>query len=226
MNFLIWNTRGAAKREFGGALKSLVRKNNVDIIVLLEPRTQSGVCNKLLKKLGYDSSAVEEAVGFAGGIWIMRHSKRVEIVVISKTAQLIHCNVKMPSGGDFNEIAFTHENKGGVMADSSRCAKFASVLDECKVTDMGCDGSPFTWQGPKWANLDRIFKRLDRVVANLDWRIMCDEARVSSLPGLLSDHNPLLIKLFEDDKDSRMRPFQFFAVWQEHHLFNDFLKAK
>ncbi|XP_061343584.1 uncharacterized protein LOC133289618 [Gastrolobium bilobum] len=196
---------GAAKREFGGALKSMVRNNNVDIIVLLEPRTQSGVCNKLLKILGFDSSAMEEAVGFAGGIWVMWHSKKVEVVVLSKTSQLIHCNVKIPSRGDFNEIAFTHEKKRGVRADPSKCAKFASVLEDCKVVDMGCDDSLFTWKGPKWANLDKKFKRLDRVVSNLGWRVIFEEARVSTLPRLLSDHNPLLIKLFEDARDSSSR---------------------
>ncbi|XP_061351224.1 uncharacterized protein LOC133296287 [Gastrolobium bilobum] len=264
MNFIIWNTRGAAKRELGGALKTMIRKYSVDVVVLLEPRTSSEVCRKLMKKLGFDSLIVEEAQGFSGGIWIMWHSKKIEVVVVSPSSQSIHCKIKIPIGkifdfttvyasptqnlreklwdelrnlsdtimgpwilgGDFNEIAYSHEKKGGVAVDPSKCAKFASILNECQVADLECDGSPFTWQGPKWGNTGRIYKRIDRVVANIEWRFLFDDARVSSLPRLFSDHNPLLSKLLEDHRNNGKKPFCFFAAWQEHHLFKDFLQTK
>ncbi|XP_061360020.1 uncharacterized protein LOC133304064 [Gastrolobium bilobum] len=60
-------------------------------------------------------------------------------------------------GGDFNKIARMYEKKGGNPPDSSKCELFSSVLDDCNVVDLGCSGSPFTWQGPKWGHLDRIF---------------------------------------------------------------------
>ncbi|XP_061341450.1 uncharacterized protein LOC133287787 [Gastrolobium bilobum] len=172
---------GAARREFGNALKTLVKKNMVDVAVVLEPRTQSGICKNIMKKVGFDSFVVEEAQGFAGGIWIMWHSEK--------------------------------------------CARFASVLEDCKVADMGCDGPFFTWQGPKWTNLKRVYKRLDRAVANVEWRMLFDGARVSSLPRLLSDHNPILIKLFEDQSSDKKKPFRFFAAWQEHQNFVEFLNS-
>ncbi|XP_061351746.1 uncharacterized protein LOC133296707 [Gastrolobium bilobum] len=165
----------------------MVKKYFVDVVVLLEPRTSSEVCRKLMKKLGFDSLIVEEAQGFAGGIWIMWQSKKAEVVAVSQSSQFIHCRIKIPSGqffefnavyasltqnlreklwddlhnlsdtitgpwilgGDFNEIVYSHEKKGGVAVDPSKCAKFASILNECQVADLGCDGSPFTWQGPK-----------------------------------------------------------------------------
>ncbi|XP_061365289.1 uncharacterized protein LOC133308655 [Gastrolobium bilobum] len=207
---------------------------------------------------------VEEAQGFAGGIWIMWHSYKLTITGISQTSQFIHCEVNLlngksfvftavyanPSqnirnilwenlrslsesisgpwilGRDFNEISYIHEKKGGVVADPVKCAQFAFVLEDCHVADLGCDGSVFTWQGPKWANMSRIYKRLDRIVANVDWRMIFDDARVSSLPRILSDHNPILIKLFEDSRDKVKRHFRFFAAWQEHRNFNEFLTSK
>ncbi|XP_061353223.1 uncharacterized protein LOC133297998 [Gastrolobium bilobum] len=264
MNILVWNVRGAAKRELGGALKSMVSKNHVEILILLEPRTHSGVCKKLERKLGFDSYLMEEAVGFSGGIWILWNRRKVDVVLLAQAFPFIHCKVSFPNvhsfiftaiyanplqsthellwndlksisesisdpwilGGDFNEIAFIHEKKGGVAPDPNKCAKFASILNDCQVADLGCDGSFYTWQGPKWGSMGRIFKRLDRVVANMSWRTKFDEARVVSLPRLLSDHNPLLIKLFMEVNDKGKRPFRFFAAWQEHHNFSDFLKSK
>ncbi|XP_061368327.1 uncharacterized protein LOC133311321 [Gastrolobium bilobum] len=240
---------GAAKKEFGGTLRSLVHKHKVEVVVLLEPRTHSGL--------------VEEAIGFSGGIWILWHSAKVTISPLLQSSQFIHCQVKFPGthqfiftaiyanlaqairdklwdelkclsasisdpwllGGDFNEIAFTNEKKGGVLPNQSKCGKFASVLRDCQVDDMGCDGSAFTWQGPKWGGMHKIYKRLDRVVAIVSWRMSFDEARVSALPRLLSDHNPLLIKLFEDKEGHVNKPFWFFVAWQEHYKFNEFLTA-
>ncbi|XP_061362797.1 uncharacterized protein LOC133306487 [Gastrolobium bilobum] len=264
MNVLIWNTRGAAKKDFRSTLKSMVRKNSADIVVLLETKTQSEVCKKLMKKLGFDSLLVQEAQGFAGGIWLMWHSSKVDIALLSKSVQFIHCRVSLPTGnsfdftaiyaspsqnvrnniwedlrklsetmnrpwllgGDFNEIAYTNEKIGGVPADPTKCANFSSVLEDCQVIDLGYDGPLFTWQGPKWTILRRIFKRLDRVVVNLEWRMMFDDARVSSLPRILSDHNPLLIKLFENLDEKGKKPFRFFVAWQEHQAFNSFIRAK
>ncbi|XP_061340239.1 uncharacterized protein LOC133286803 [Gastrolobium bilobum] len=215
---------GAARREFGDALKTLVKKNMVDVAVVLEPRTQSGICKNIMQKVGFESFVVEEAQGFAA-IYVspsqnIRNNLWEDLRALSNSI-----SGPWVLGGDFNEISYSHEKKGGTIADPVKCARFASVLEDCKVADMGCDGPFFTWQGPKWTNLKRVYKRLDRVVANVEWRMLFDGARVSSLPRLLSDHNPILIKLFEDQSSDKKKPFRFFAAWQEHQNFVQFLNS-
>ncbi|XP_061348098.1 uncharacterized protein LOC133293538 [Gastrolobium bilobum] len=186
MNVLMWNTRGAAKKDFGSTLKSMVRKKSVDIVVLLETRTQSESLSSYRNSFHFTAIYASPSQNVRNNLW-------EDLRKLSETMNRLWL-----LGGDFNEIAYTHEKIGGVPANLTKCANFSSVLEDYQVTDLGCDGPLFTWKGPKWTNLRRIFKRLDRVVANLEWRMMFDDARVSSLPRILSDHNPLLIKLFEN----------------------------
>ncbi|XP_061361683.1 uncharacterized protein LOC133305470 [Gastrolobium bilobum] len=71
--------------------------------------------------------------------------------------------------------------------------------------------------------LDRVFKRLDRVCANAEWRTTFDEASIKALRRLNSDHNPLILALEPQDKSWRERPFKFLVAWQEHVDFPSFL---
>ncbi|XP_061372255.1 uncharacterized protein LOC133314745 [Gastrolobium bilobum] len=115
--------------------------------------------------------------------------------------------------GDFNEIISPIEKKGGALADIGRCSEFASVLDDCQLIDLGSSGPFYTWKGPKFSHLDRVYKRLDREVANTDWRLIFDEAIVKVIPRILSDHNPILISLVKDSAAWEEKPFRFFPSW-------------
>ncbi|XP_061348526.1 uncharacterized protein LOC133293922, partial [Gastrolobium bilobum] len=79
--------------------------------------------------------------------------------------------------GDFNEIAFPSEKRGGAPVDTSRCNKFASLLTDIKMIDLEGIGSKFTWRGPRFLHLDRVFKRLDRACSNAEWRLMFHEGQ-------------------------------------------------
>ncbi|KAL4329990.1 hypothetical protein AHAS_Ahas13G0355300 [Arachis hypogaea] len=54
--------------------------------------------------------------------------------------------------------------------------------------------SRYTWRGPQWEGQDRVFKRLDRTLANHSWRTRFHEAIVEVLAKTNSDHHPLLIR--------------------------------
>jgi hypothetical protein len=57
-----------------------------------------------------------------------------------------------------------------------------------------------------------IKERLDRAVANLEWRSMCPKASVKHLPMIASDHAPLIINSYEDDSTGP-KPFRFEEAW-------------
>ncbi|XP_061340964.1 uncharacterized protein LOC133287385 [Gastrolobium bilobum] len=101
--------------------------------------------------------------------------------------------------GDFNEISSIAEKKGGKPVDVNRCIMFNNVLNACGVIDLGGGGNRFTWKGPKFPHLDRVFKRLDRVIANDAWRTCFEEATVLNLPGIFSDHCPVLVRIDKED---------------------------
>ncbi|XP_061343759.1 uncharacterized protein LOC133289777 [Gastrolobium bilobum] len=127
--------------------------------------------------------------------------------------------------GDFNEIMYAREKKGGIPVNLSRCLNFVGVLDGYNLMDIGCAGSKFTWRGAKCLHLERVFKRLDRVCANASWRTIFGEAKARTLPRLNSDHNPILLSLYPTESNWRERPFRFLAAWQDHVNFIPFLKS-
>ena len=46
---------------------------------------------------------------------------------------------------------------------------FRNVINLCNLRDLGYNGSDFTWCN-KREGVDRIYMRLDRVLATDDWR--------------------------------------------------------
>ncbi|XP_061343677.1 uncharacterized protein LOC133289697 [Gastrolobium bilobum] len=214
MNVLIWNCRGAVKRRLKGMPVSFMKKHKVELVILLETRVNGPRALKTISKLGFSNHIIEEARGFAGGIWALWNQTSFSIDLVDKSLQCIHLRISWQDkdplilsavyaspdivkrrklweeimlfnvqnkepwfiAGDFNEILGSNENRGYAPVDLNRCADFADVLDSCNLMDLGGAGPTFTWKGPKFAHLDRVFKRLDRAVANDSWRIRFDEA--------------------------------------------------
>ncbi|XP_061364399.1 uncharacterized protein LOC133307860 [Gastrolobium bilobum] len=81
-------------------------------------------------------------------------------------------------------------------------------------------------EGPKWNHLDRVFKKLDRVCANILWRLKFDDAAIQVLPRILSDHNPLLLSMKNHMQGWSDRPFRFMASWMDHQGFGSLIEDK
>ncbi|KAI9078848.1 hypothetical protein K1719_039189 [Acacia pycnantha] len=73
--------RGAANADLGRQLRFLISKYHIKLLVLVETKTSGEKCLKLRRKIGFDSSFVEEAQGFSGGIWILWKSDDVKVDV-------------------------------------------------------------------------------------------------------------------------------------------------
>ncbi|XP_061367553.1 uncharacterized protein LOC133310607 [Gastrolobium bilobum] len=164
----------------------MVDNHKVCVVVLMETRTSSVVCSKLLKKINFDKFIVEEAIGFAGGIWVLWDSRKVTVNLLSSKSQFIHMKMELEDSKSFLWTA--------IYANPNEEIRHA-IWEDIRVEEIGGLGSKFTRQGPKWHNLYRVFKKLDRVCANVNWRIAFEEADVRILHRILSDHNPLLLSL-------------------------------
>ncbi|XP_059428618.1 uncharacterized protein LOC132162402 [Corylus avellana] len=96
---------------------------------------------------------------------------------------------------------------------------FQKVLEKCRLSDMGFQGSKFTWTNGR---TDNAFtqERLDRAVANAEWlsHFACSEVKVMARRN--SDHNPLLL-CFDGGGVRRRagRPFHFEANWESYPDF-------
>lgn len=86
-------------------------------------------------------------------------------------------------------------------------------------------GNCFTWKGPLILGYDRIFKKLDRGLCNIEWRQRFQDAGIKVLLRLeCSDHNPLLLFLQEERGSGMERPFRFEAAWMLRDNFVPILK--
>ncbi|KAK4282627.1 hypothetical protein QN277_013982 [Acacia crassicarpa] len=121
--------------------------------------------------------------------------------------------------GDFNDIRCASKKIGGSPPDLSKCQRFQAFFDRCRVEEVISTGAKFTWQGPKWNHLDRVFKTLDRICANVQWRLNFENATTQVLPRILSDHSPLLLSARNQAQGWSDRPFRFMATWLDHPGF-------
>jgi hypothetical protein len=119
--------------------------------------------------------------------------------------------------GDFNEILFTHEKEGGRDRHQSCMDQFREALEFCDLSDLGFEGDIFTWRNHNHCATDYIRERLDRAVANDQWRMHFPGVRVVNGDPRHSDHRPVIITTdFLPAQGKRWEPnghFHFEASW-------------
>ncbi|XP_058784135.1 uncharacterized protein LOC131658903 [Vicia villosa] len=86
--------------------------------------------------------------------------------------------------GDFNDIAYTNEKKGGGHVSTRKCSTFRNNMEACNLSDLRARGSSYTWRGPIYHSGQHIYERLDRDISNEDWRLMFTEAQVKVLTSV------------------------------------------
>ena len=100
-------------------------------------------------------------------------------------------------------------------SDSRRCADFNTWIAQHQLIDLGFIGPRFTWtRGLSSKNSKGA--RLDRALCNAGWKFKFEEATVTHLPKLNSDHNPLLVILDENSGPHAKTNFKFQAAWIPH----------
>ncbi|XP_058766533.1 uncharacterized protein LOC131640142 [Vicia villosa] len=125
-------------------------------------------------------------------------------------------NIHLPwlLAGDFNNIAFASEKKGGAQAYSRKCKVFRNNIEECSLMDLGACGPAYTWCGPIFHRGQRIYERLDRALSNESWRLEFHEAIVKVLSRVeFSDHHPLMISLTGNKHMRSPNRFRFKSAW-------------
>jgi hypothetical protein len=96
--------------------------------------------------------------------------------------------------GDFNDILSSEEKWGGNKPSASRMAEFHACLNSCSLIDLGFSGPKYTWTNSQDVS-SLIMQRLDRALANPEWRFLFPEANVTHLPRTHLDHCSILLTL-------------------------------
>jgi hypothetical protein len=105
------------------------------------------------------------------------------------------------------------EKSGGRVGSNSALNYLSSLMFELGAVDLGYAGAKFTWCNKQWGR-GSIRERLDRGIANMEWRMEFPRANVLHLGAVNSDHCPLLIDTNPIDVRCP-RPFRFEAMWAE-----------
>lgn len=116
--------------------------------------------------------------------------------------------------GDFNEILVNSEKEGGRVRPEGQMVLFREALTNGNLYDLGWKGDRFTWSN---LHADESFtkERLDRAVANPEWREEYKESWVEVLVSSTSNHKLLLVHVQKQKEvvGVKRRSFKYEANW-------------
>ncbi|KAF7152781.1 hypothetical protein RHSIM_Rhsim01G0119200 [Rhododendron simsii] len=113
--------------------------------------------------------------------------------------------------GDFNDILWTDEKKGGRRREVWSLKVFRDFVASLGAVDLGFNGYPFTWSNRRGGD-GQVKERLDRVLVAPGWRLKYDRARVQHLFAVRSNHAVLLLDT-NPPKFTGYRQFLFDSRW-------------
>lgn len=129
--------------------------------------------------------------------------------------------------GDFNETRSMDERHGvGGSEMQRRCLNFSNWMEDNGLIDLGFSGPSHTWfRGDSQSTFKSA--RLDRFMANDEWRICFDEGVVKHLPKACSDHYPIILSTCGFAPVPMIcRPFRFQVAWLTHEKFDAFVQQQ
>ena len=117
--------------------------------------------------------------------------------------------------GDFNAILSSSEKLSKHPPQARLIDDFREALEMNELKDLGYKGYQYTWNNkrPEEANTR---ERLDRAVANGEWREKFPLTTVTHLPSHTSDHAPIILQKkshMDRIKTSGGRSFKFEESW-------------
>ncbi|XP_040956135.1 uncharacterized protein [Gossypium hirsutum] len=120
--------------------------------------------------------------------------------------------------GDFNEILYGFEKKGGLPREERRMEAFRQVLDDCNLVDLGYSGWWFTWERGNFLEIN-VQERLDRGLATEQWSALFPNNLIRHLPHSFSDQCPILLDTAYKNGEAVKRKFKFEAWWVLEETF-------
>lgn len=95
MNILSLNVRGAASSDFKRTFRELVNLHLLDIVILTETRVSGQRADNIITNLGFERYTKVDAMGFAGGIWVLWNPNSVCLEPVASSFQEIHLKCKV-----------------------------------------------------------------------------------------------------------------------------------
>ncbi|KAJ9704109.1 hypothetical protein PVL29_005411 [Vitis rotundifolia] len=243
LKILSWNVRGVNDSSKRKLIKSIVRKQKVDLLCIQETKMQvmsEGVVRSLGSGIFLDWRVLN-AIRSAGGILICWDKRSMEILEWEEGQFSISCKFKNVDDGVvwvFTGVygPFSREERECLweeirairglweepwcLGGDFNTILYHSERNDLRLVDFPLQGGSYTWSGglnnQSWA-------RLDRFLATPSW---CDQySRVSQrrLPRPTSDHFPVLLE--GGGLRRGPSPFRFENMWLKVEGFKDLIRC-
>nr|XP_027088507.1 uncharacterized protein LOC113709854 [Coffea arabica] len=246
---VVWNIRGASRKDSLRYLHKICKANKIRILVLLEPLSDTPQLEVVRRFLGFDRAAV----ALNNKVWVFWNDE-LSLCFREMAEQLLHLGISFPSGcsiqlstvyarcsrvGRRDLWAAMEELAGSVRGPWLLAGDFnvittaeeraggspanARNIEEfnAAIGTCGLAEVPFDGSLFTWTN-GRVWQRLDRALMNRDWAEGYDLSHVSHLSRGRSDHAPLVITANNGRKGKSS--FKFLNVWQRHSGFMEVVR--
>ncbi|KAI9120458.1 hypothetical protein K1719_007491 [Acacia pycnantha] len=214
-------SEGAKKEGEGGPWKTVQRVRRQRKTVPTTPGIQGGSRFAALRE---DLGA--EPLGMETRMEQRENVSKDSAERMRDDLQSLATNISGPwlLAGDFNEIKSPLEQKGGGRVNETRCRRFNEWIQGCGLIDVDTKGPFFTWKGPKWERVERVYKRLDRCLCNVEWLEKFENVVTTIVPRLCSDHHPILVNLNAEWQGYIAKSFKYEAIWHSHEKFEAIMR--
>ncbi|PNY16050.1 ribonuclease H, partial [Trifolium pratense] len=129
--------------------------------------------------------------------------------------------------GDLNLITRENEKYGGNPIDTNITNLFRATLNLCDLQDLGHKGDIYTWTN-RQQNHHLIKARLDRFLANSEWKTMFPNFCNTHLLRYKSDHAPILLDFNTVaglvTKQKGPKPIRYEQIWTREPPHYDIVK--
>lgn len=127
--------------------------------------------------------------------------------------------------GDFNEVLLPEEHIGGRGRESRQMDAFQAAVDECRLTDLGYQGLPYTCDN-KQEDGRNVKARLDRAFGDDKFLRVMGDTKVAHVQLAKSDHAALTLEIKEAEGNRRRKPkpFRYENMWQTHGEYKEFVE--
>ncbi|XP_035838027.1 uncharacterized protein LOC118485720 [Helianthus annuus] len=121
--------------------------------------------------------------------------------------------------GDFNASLFLDDSSAGTSRYNIGSREFKECINTIEVFDVNSTGLHFTWTNNHQRG-GTIFKKLDRIMCNINCITVFPNVGAFFHPFQVSDHAPCILKLPGITRE-KPRPFKFVNLIAEKHGFLD-----
>jgi exonuclease III len=219
MKLVAWNGRGLGNRAAERGLLDVKKREILDVLFLSETKLDEQRMQKFRWLLDMPNMAVYNCNGRSGGLALLwKRDVRLYIDANISDGNMVWRftgvygdpenkeltwralrNLKQQGSGpwllmgDFNEILFQHEKVGGTPKPQAQMDRFREAIEFCELTDLGFMGDIFTWRNHSHRHDHYVKERLDRAVANIEWRYIYPAMKIINGEPRHSDHRPLIL---------------------------------